>query len=148
MQAKEARNAETAKETQECSEGLKKLVADLQKNEKKVRKERVAHARQRETLEGRVAQLEELLAAARRSHWPPGLSAMGHKERERRLLARIVELERLVQDARRSRDCMSAAHERHTLALQARVAELEGLLAAAKTNSCSSGQSYMAVAHR
>ena len=148
LQEKEARHAEAARKAQECSEGLKKLAADLQMSEKKLRKERVAHARQTEALEGRVAKLEEQLAAARRSHWPPGLSAMGRQERERRLLARMVELERLVQGAKRSHDCLSAAHERRTLALQARVAELEGLLAAAKGNSGSSSQTYMAGAHR
>ena len=148
LQEKEARHAEAAKKAQECSEGLKKLAADLHKSEKKVRKERAAHAKQEEALEGRVAQLEELLAAARRSHWPPGLSAMGRQERERRLLARMVELEKLLQDGRRSRDCLIAEHERRTLALQARVAELEGLLAMAKSNSGSSSQSSMAVADK
>lgn len=148
LQEKEARHAEAAKKAQECSEGLRKLAADLHKSEKKVRKKRVAHAKQEEALEGRVAQLEELLAAARHSHWPPGLSTMGRQERERRLLARMVELEKLLQGDRRSRECLIAEHERRTLALQARVAELEGLLAMAKSNSGSSSQSFMAVAHK
>ena len=148
LQEKEARHTEAARRAQECSEGLKKLAADLQLSEKKLRKERVAHARQTESLEGHVVKLEEQLAAARRSHWPPGLSATGRQERERRLLARMVELERLVQDAKRGNDCLSAAHERRTLALQVRVAELEGLLAAAEGNSGSSSQTYMAGAHR